>query len=107
MRPVFLHTPQRVEALVFLLMIALMVYFLVQRTYRSNTSDDAPQNERRMTAATILKTFSNYTVLIHRNPIGRDVSPTRLTTRQRNILNRLEFPTPAQTLSRRLPRPPN
>jgi transposase len=106
-RPVFLHTPQRVEALVFLLMIALMVYFLVQRTYRSNTSDDAPQKERRMTAATILKTFSNYTVLIQRNLTGRDVSPTRLTTRQRNILNRLEFPTPAQTLSRRLPRPPN
>jgi len=106
-RPIFLHSPQRVEALVFLLMIALMVYFLVQRTYRSNTSDDAPQKERRMTTASILKTFSNYTVLIHRHLIGREVSPTRLTTRQRNILNRLEFPTPAQTLCRRLARPPD
>jgi len=28
-RPVFLHSPERVEALVFLLMISLMVYFLV------------------------------------------------------------------------------
>ena len=106
-RPVFLQSPQRVEALMFVLMVALMLYFLVQRTYRQNTADDAPQKERRMTAATILKTFLNDTVLIHHHPVGREVSPTRLTTRQRNILNRLEFPTPAQSLSRRLPRPPD
>ena len=106
-RPVFLHSPQRVEALVFLLMIALMIYFLIQRTYRENTADDAPQKERRMTAATILKSFKNYTVLIHHHPIGRAVSPTRLTIRQREFLNRLEFPSPAQTLSRRLARPPD
>lgn len=104
-RPVYLHSPQRIEALVFLLMIALMVYFLLQRSYRASLPSDAPQNERRMTSATILKAFSNYTLLIHHHPIGREVCPTRLTTKQRNILNRLEFPTPAQTLSRRLPRP--
>ncbi len=106
-RPVFLHSPHRVEALVFLLMIALMVYFLLQRTYRANTPDDAAEKEHRTTAATILKSFSNYAIVFHRNSIGRSVSPTRLTTRQRNILNRLEFPTPAQTLRRRLPRPPD
>lgn len=106
-RPVFLHTPQRVEALVFLLMIALMIYFLLQRTYRGHTPEDAPLTERRMTAAKILKSFSQYAVLFHHNPLGRSVSPTRLTSRQREILRRLEFPTPAQTLSRRLARPPD
>ncbi len=106
-RPVFLHTPQRVEALVFLLMIALMVYFLIQRTYRQNTPKNAPLTEHRTTTAAILKSFSNYTVLIHHHPIGREVSPTRLTTRQRDFLNRLQFPSPAQTLSRRLARPPD
>ncbi len=56
-RPVFLHTPHRVEALVFLLMIALMLYFLHQRSYRQNTPEDEPLTEHRMTAATLLKRF--------------------------------------------------
>ncbi len=92
---------------VFLLMIALMIYFLLQRTYRGHTPEDAPLTERRMMAAKILKSFSQYAVLFHHNPLGRSVSPTRLTSRQREILRRLEFPTPAQTLSRRLARPPD
>ena len=106
-RPIFLHTPQRVEALLFVLMIALMIYFLIQRTYRENTDEEAPQSERRTTTATILKSFSNYTVLIHHHLHGREVQPTRLTSRQRGYLSRLHFPTPAQTLSRRLARPPD
>lgn len=106
-RPVFLHKPERVEALIYLLMVALMIYFLLQRSYRANTPDDAPQKEHRTTAATILKAFANYAVIYHRHSLGRSASPTRLTTRQRQILKRLDFPTPAQTLSRRLPRPPD
>ena len=106
-RPVFLHTPQRVEALVFLLMIALTIYFLLQRTYRENTPEDAPQTEHRATAATLLKAFQNYALVITYTPIGRTVRPSRLTTRQREILQRLQFPSPAQTLSRRLPTPPD
>ena len=106
-RPVFLHSPERVEALVFLLMISLMVYFLVQRTYRENTPQDAPEKERRTTTATILDAFRSYAILIDHNPLGRVVNATRLTTRQREILRRLNFPSPAQTLSRRLARPPD
>ena len=106
-RPVFLHSPERVEALVFLLMISLMVYFLVQRTYRENTPQDAPEKERRTTTATILTAFRSYAILIDHNPLGRVVHATRLTTRQREILRRLNFPSPAQTLSRRLARPPD
>jgi transposase len=106
-RPVFLHSPHRVEALVFMLMIALMIYFLIQRTYRQNTPDDAPQTEHRTTALTILNAFKSYAIIIQHGALGRIVSPTRLTTGQRNILRRLEFPTPAQTLNRRLPTPPD
>lgn len=104
-RPIFLHSPRRVEALVFLLMIALMLYFLLQRLYRQNVADDAPTKEHRTTAATILKAFRNYSIIIDHNALGRRVRPTRLTTRQRDILRRLDFPSPAQTLSRCLPRP--
>jgi hypothetical protein len=80
---------------------------LLQRQYRQNTPEEAPQKEHRTTALTILKAFQNYAIVIQHNALGRIISPTRLTTRQRNILQRLKFPTPAQTLSRRLPSPPD
>lgn len=104
--PVFLKSPHRVEALVFLMMIALTLYFLIQRLYRQNVPSDAPLKETRTTTQTILRAFNRYTLIIHRTRLGREVQTTRLTTRQRQILQQLGFPTPAQVLSRRLPRAP-
>jgi transposase len=104
--PVFLHSPQRVEALVFLLMITLTLYYLLQRLYRQSVPDDAPAKERRTTARTILQTFNVYTLLIHRTRLGREVQTTRLSTPQRELLQHLGFASPAQILSQRLPRPP-
>lgn len=63
--------------------------------------------ERRTTTLTLLKAFRNDTLLIQTTHFGREVCPTRLTPRQREILQRLGLPTPAQLLSRQLPRPPN
>lgn len=37
-RPVFLHSPRRVEALVFLLIAVLMLYYLLQRIYGQTVS---------------------------------------------------------------------
>lgn len=105
-RPLFLHTPERVEALVFLLLGVLMLYYLLQRLYRQSVPPDASEKERRTTAATILAAFSSYCLLIHHTRLGREVQPTRLTTHQREILQQLGFSTPAQVLSKRLPRPP-
>ncbi len=104
--PVFLHTPERVEALVFLLMITLQLYYLLQRLYRQSVPAKAAKKERRTTTETILRAFQSYVLLIHETRLGREVQPTRLTTRQRDILSRLGFPTPAQLLSQRLPRAP-
>lgn len=104
--PVFLKSPRRVEALVFLLMLTLTLYFLIQRLYRHNVADDAPTKERRTTTETILRAFNSYALILHRTRLGREVQPTRLTTRQRQILGQLGFHTPAQILSRRLPRAP-
>jgi transposase len=105
-RPVFLHTPQRVEALVFLLLVVLMLYYLLQRLYRQGVPANASDKEKRTTARTILEAFSSYCLLIHRTRFGREVQPTRLTTRQREVLQQLGFSTPAKILSERLPRPP-
>lgn len=104
--PVFLKSPHRVEALVFLLMATLTLYFLIQRIYRQNVSDDASTKERRTTTQTILRAFNRYTLIIHHTRLGREVQPTRLTTRQRQVLQQLGFDTPAQILSRRLSRAP-
>jgi transposase len=104
--PVFLKSPHRVEALVFLMMLALTLYFLIQRIYRQTAPENAPPKERKITTQTILRAFNTYTLIIQRTRLGREVQPTRLTTRQRQILQQLGFNTPAQILSRRLPRAP-
>jgi Domain of unknown function (DUF4277) len=104
--PVFLKSPQRVEALVFVLMIVLMLYYVLQGLYRQTVPAEASAAEQRTTTQTILRAFVSYTVLIHRTRVGREVQPTRLTTRQREIPQQLGFDTPAQILSRRLPRGP-
>lgn len=104
--PVFLKSPRRVEALVFLLMLTLTLYFLIQRIYRQNLSANASTKEQRTTTQTILRAFNSYTLILHRTRLGREVQPTRLTTRQRQILQQLGFNTPAQILSRQLPRAP-
>jgi hypothetical protein len=49
-RPAFLKSPRRVEALVGLLQIALQAYQVLERRYRQTVPEDAPANEQRMTA---------------------------------------------------------
>lgn len=105
-RPLFLKSPERVEALVFLLKIGLTAYHLIQRQYRQAVGDDEPQTEKRTTTETLFRAFRVCSVVKERTPLGCVVHPVQLSSRQRHILNRLNFPTPAQILSRRLPRYP-
>ncbi|MDV7392547.1 hypothetical protein RZS08_14370, partial [Arthrospira platensis SPKY1] len=64
-QPVFLKTPERVEALVFLMIVVLMLYYLLQRLYRQSVPPEAPRKEHRTTTRTILAAFSNYTLLVY------------------------------------------
>jgi hypothetical protein len=105
-RPVFLHTPLRIEALVFLMMLTLALYYLLQRLYRQSVPKKASLKEKRTTTQTLMRAFANYTLLVHSHRQGREIQTTQLTTRQREILQRLGFPSPAQLLSQRLPRGP-
>jgi Domain of unknown function (DUF4277) len=99
-RPVFLKSPQRVEALVTLLQIALQAYQVLERRYRQTVPEDAPASEQRMTAESLLRQFRVYGCIVTSEKVGRVVHATRLTSRQRQILNQLSLPTPAQTLRR-------
>lgn len=105
-RPVFLKTPHRVEALVFLMMMSLTLYFVLQWTYRSTCDEDAPTKERRTTTRTILAEFGVFMLLITRTDSGRIVRPLQPNPAQRALLQRLNLSTPAQLLCHRLPRPP-
>jgi transposase len=105
-RPVFLKNAHRVEALVFLMIMSLTLYFVLQRTYRATCEEDAPTKERRKTSRTILSEFAVFMLLITRTSSGRVVQPLQPTAVQRALLQRLGLSTPAQLLSHRLPRPP-
>jgi len=105
-RPLFLKSPERVEALVYLLKIALTAYHLVQRRYRETVPDEAPASEKRLTTESILRAFRVCPLVKEATSLGWVIHPVRLTRRQRDILDRLNFPTPAQTICRRLPRYP-
>jgi uncharacterized protein DUF4277 len=103
-RPVFLKSPRRVEALVCLMQIALTAYQLLERFYRQSVPANASVAERRMTAESLLQEFRSYGLIERQTPLGRVVQATRLDARQRQILQRLRFPTPAQLLAQSLPR---
>lgn len=104
--PVFLKSPRRVEALVCLLQIALQAYQVLERLYRQSVSEEEPPAQKRMTAEKLMRAFQVYGLLIDRNNLGRSIYTTRLNSRQKDILDRLSFPTPAQTLHRiLLPQP--
>jgi transposase len=105
-RPMFLKNPHRLEALAFLMMISLTLYFVLQREYRATCSEDAPTKERRKTTRTILSEFAVFMLLITHTSSGRIVQPLQPTPTQRALLTRLALPTPAQFLCHRLPRPP-
>lgn len=102
-RPVFLKSPRRVEALVCLLHMALQAHQLLERLYRQSLPTDAPSAEQRRTAESLLRDFRVCSIRLDRTPIGPIVFVPRTTPRQRQILQRLGLPSPAQTWARALP----
>jgi hypothetical protein len=106
-RPVFLKSPQRVEALLCLLYLALQAYQMLERTYRQHTPADAPKAERQMTAEQLLRAFAVTGIMAEQARVGQLLHPTRLSLKQRQILDRLRYPTPRQLLARKIPAAPS
>jgi hypothetical protein len=106
-RPLFLKSPARVEALVCLMQVALTAYQPLERLYSRSVPADAVEAERLVTAETLLSSFRCYGLLARRCPLGRVVHATALSKRQRQILRRLGFPTPAEQLAAVLPSLPD
>jgi transposase len=102
-RPVFLKSPRRVEALVCLMQVALTAYQLLERFYRRSVPEGATTAEQRRTAESLLREFQSYGLIERRTRLGRVVRATQLTRRQQQVLRQLGFPSPAQLLAQVLP----
>jgi hypothetical protein len=100
--PVFLKSPQRVEALVCLLQLALQAYQVLERLYRQRVPADALPAEQRMTSEKLLRIFQVHGLLVQQGVYGRVIHLTRLSNRQSQVLTRLQFPAPAQIIDRLL-----
>jgi hypothetical protein len=98
-RPVFLKSPRRVEALVCLMQVALTAYQILERLYRQSVPEDAAPSELHRTTESLLRVFRGYGLIERRTQLGRAVHATRLTPAQARILRQLRFPTPAQLLA--------
>lgn len=98
-RPVFLKSVRRVEALVCLMQIALTAYQLLERFYRQSVAADAERVEVRRTTESLLRVFRGYGLIERQSQLGRVVHATRLTAEQARVLRQLGFPTPAQLLA--------
>lgn len=98
-RPLFLKSPRRVEALVCLLQVALTAYQMLERLYRQRVAADAASSEVHRTTESLLRLFRAYGLIERRTRLGRVVHATRLTAEQSRVLSQLGFSTPAQLLA--------
>ncbi len=95
--PVFLKTPRRVEALVCLLQVALQAYQVLERLYRQKVQPDETQAEKRLTSESMLRIFGVYGLIVEPTNLGRVIHTTRLSCRQRQILDRPTPPPPPKS----------
>jgi hypothetical protein len=98
-RPVFLKSVRRVEALVCLMQVALTAYQLLERFYRQSVPAEAAPSERHRTTESLLRLFRGYGLIERQTRLGRVVHATRLTPEQTRVLRQLGFSTPAQLLA--------
>lgn len=91
LHPLWLHKDERLVSLVLVLMIALLVYCLLEHLVR--------QAQRRLTGRAVLAAFTTYTVVLLRFADGSQFwTYPELTAPQADLLSILHLPTPRETL---------
>lgn len=100
--PVFLKTPQRVEALIHLLGLGLVAQQAAERVYRQRASA-ATGTRDRTTADRLWEAFRSCSVLLEQAPCGTVVRTIRLAERPRRILEVLGLASPRACLGTHLP----
>lgn len=95
--PVFLHKQERIEALVLVLFLALMVFYLLQRDYRTRRG-----REDRTTGEDLIRAYTTVCILVE----GDRVTPCARSRRQIEIAAVLLLPTVAQQIRENRARSP-
>ena len=95
--PVFLHKQERIEALVLVLFLALMVFYLLQREYRRRRG-----REDRTTGEELIRAYSTVCILVE----GERVKPCARSRRQLEIATVLRLPIVAQQIAENRARSP-
>ena len=106
-RPLWLHQPQRMESLVFVVMVALFLFALIEREARRVVQQSGqvftglrPEGRDHLpvTSAQLVEAFVPLTLVKQRLQVGPDVvavlTPTTLSPPQAQILERLGLMTP-------------
>lgn len=100
LRPLFLKKVNRIESLVFVQFLALMAFYLLQRSYRL-----AKDPSCRTTGETLLKRFSFTPIAVRYHPQTVQVMPIPLKKDQIEILKKLSFPLVEDQIRRSVTRP--
>ena len=106
-RPLWLHQPQRIESLVFVVMVALVLFALIEREARRVVQQSGqvftglrPEGRDHLpvTSTHLVEAFAPLTLVKQRLRVGPDVvavlTPTTLSPPQAQILERLGLMTP-------------
>ena len=106
-RPLWLHQPQRIESLIFVVMVALYLFALIEREARRVVKESGqvftglrPEGRDKLpvTAERLLEVFAPLSLVRQRLRIGSEivetVTPTTLTPIQQQILDRLRLVKP-------------
>jgi len=83
-RPIFLQNQARIEALIFILFLALMVYMLIERWYRNSVPDP---KLRKTTTRTLLKVFRTYALTVVVSGDGIQEIPNALSRGQAAVFS--------------------
>jgi len=107
-RPLWLHQPQRLESLVFVVLVALFLFALIEREARREVQRSGQvfaglraegRDHLPVTSTQLLAAFAPLSLVRQRLRVGDEVvevrTPTTLTPIQARILQRLQLPPPA------------
>ena len=100
LRPLFLKKVKRIESLVFVQFLALMAFYLIQRSYRLVKGPSC-----RTTGETLLKRFAFTPIAIRYQRHTAQVTPFPLKKAQMQILTTLGFPLIGEQIRRSVTRP--
>jgi hypothetical protein len=110
-RPLWLHQPQRLESLVFVVLVALFLFALIEREARREVQQSGqvfaglrPEGRDHLpvTSTQLVAAFAPLSLVKQRLRVADEVvevlTPTTLTPIQAQILQRLQLPLPSAYL---------